>query len=683
MTAYNISNMPSAMVRDEEEQRRAIFASCRRKKLWETLTLYAGTSLLCVATLYIVMDLGSGNLAVPFSAGGDSYFYSMVVKNLVENGKWYVNDFLGAPGRSELYDFPVPQFTQLAVLKLLSLFSSNFAVVLNLYFLLTFPLTAVASLAVLRHFDISPPSAVLASILFTFIPYHLMRGEVHLFLAAYYTIPLAILVALWLCTGKCLFHFQRTGGQPFITHNGAVALLICIITGMTEPYYAFFACWLLLVAAPAAKFRFGLRWAGWSAAILIAVVALSLTLALLPNFAYYRHAGRNPMVTERYPHEAEFYGLKITQLVLPATGHRLDGLAEVKQRYNEGTVPPYNESDTATLGLIGTCGFAGLLCYLALMAGGRASPLPSGLSILNAAAVLLGTIGGFGALFALFVSPQFRSLNRISVFIGFFCLFAVGLAFDRLGNHASRRIRMAAWVGVALLLALGIFDQTTDTFVPHYPDLETEYASDADFVGRIERAVPTHAMIFQLPYVPFPAYPPPNHMADYDELRGYLHSKTLRWSYGTMKGNREGDRWLRGVAAKPIDQLIQAVKAAGFSGLYIDRFGYADGAAELEAELSRILQERPEVSRNQRLSFFGLDGAFRENHKEDAAETQSSPRSAVNSDIQYLNSLYQELLFRSPDPGGLQNYLNELARGVSRDQVRQEIMSSREYRSKH
>ncbi len=67
-------------------------------------------------------------------------------------------------------------------------------------------------------------------------------------------------------------------------------------------------------------------------------------------------------------------------------------------------------------------------------------------------------------------------------------------------------------------------------------------------------------------------------MHDYDHFRGYLHSKNLRWSYGTIK-NRDGDRAQAVVAALPTEQFVQALAFAGFSGIYFDRDGYEDGGA--------------------------------------------------------------------------------------------------------
>lgn len=72
-----------------------------------------------------------------------------------------------------------------------------------------------------------------------------------------------------------------------------------------------------------------------------------------------------------------------------------------------------------------------------------------------------------------------------------------------------------------------------------------------------------------------------------------------------MKG-REGDQWYKGVAAKPVDAMAATLVFAGFDGIYIDRHGYEDRAAALEAQLTQLLSAGPIVSQNQRLAFFNL-----------------------------------------------------------------------------
>jgi phosphoglycerol transferase len=103
--------------------------------------------------------------------------------------------------------------------------------------------------------------------------------------------------------------------------------------------------------------------------------------------------------------------------------------------------------------------------------------------------------------------------------------------------------------------------------------------------------------------VPFPETPPVNRMVDYDELRGYLHSDDLRWSYGAVRGRNDPNAAL---AAEPVPALVRDAAAAGFAGIYVDRFGYVDQAAKLEGELATALGTKPLVSDNGRLAFYEL-----------------------------------------------------------------------------
>jgi phosphoglycerol transferase len=87
-------------------------------------------------------------------------------------------------------------------------------------------------------------------------------------------------------------------------------------------------------------------------------------------------------------------------------------------------------------------------------------------------------------------------------------------------------------------------------------------------------------------------------MVDYDHVRPYLHDHDLRWSYGAMKGRPEdlGDN---------VDTPAEA-KAAGYAGIEIDRFGYPDNGAAIEAQVRQASRGRPIVSPNGRLVFYRL-----------------------------------------------------------------------------
>lgn len=556
-------------------------------------SLYIMVAALCVLILCVFFKIWRADLRVPFYYSGDSLFYTMFIRTTIDNGWYWQNPALGAPGHLLMYDFPGLDNDVTVLILLLSIFTHNAMLVLNLIYLLTFPLIALASFYVLRQFDLSPGPAMFCSVLYAFLPYHFMRNETHFLLSAYFVVPLAVLVVLWVTAGELA---PRT--KKFL-----IAIVICVLLGSSGIYYPFFFCFLLGVGGVVGSLKLQRLRPLLLAFVFIGVTCATIGINLSPSIIYkYRHGDAG--VLKRSPGEAERYGLRISQLILPVTGYRIHRLDQIKRFHNAATL--ITENDTASLGLVGSIGFLALLAQLLH----RKELVPGSggvfhdLSVLNIFAVLLGIIGGFGFLFALFVSSGIRSLNRISTYIGFFALMAVGLGLEYIYRRTTRG-RTVFYVLIAIVLILAFLDQTIPQYRPDYSGTTAEFVSDADFVSRIEGSVPAGAMIFQLPYLPFPESPGLNKMHDYDHFRGYLHSKNLRWSYGTIR-NREGDRALQEVAALPIEEFLQTLAFAGFSGIYLDRDGYEDAGAAKESELSNVLQTKPVVSQNGRLVFFNL-----------------------------------------------------------------------------
>ncbi len=172
----------------------------------------------------------------------------------------------------------------------------------------------------------------------------------------------------------------------------------------------------------------------------------------------------------------------------------------------------------------------------------------------------------------------------MSICIAFLALAAVAIGLDELIALLRRRYRAKAELGRLIVACLILFalisayDQIPD-WTPDYRASADSFNSDADFVHAIESAVPRGSRIFQLPYMPFPESTPPGLMADYDLFRGYLHSSTLCWSYGAVRG-RPGDIAYRDLAQLPPPQLVAALRSQNYSGIYLDRAGVTDPAYE-------------------------------------------------------------------------------------------------------
>ena len=206
---------------------------------------------LCTVILAWVLDLRHLSLNVPFDYQGDGLLYHTWVKGMMENG-WYLhNPALGAPDGCDMHDFPMPDTLHFLCLKLLS-FSCGYFTACNLYFLLTFPLTTFTTLLVLRHLRVSYPTGLVVSLLFTFLPYHMLRATGHLFLGAYYLVPLAVMIVFWVFDDAPLLKQESPGRAAWrrLTPRAWASGLICLLLASAGIYYAAFACFFFLLRRP-------------------------------------------------------------------------------------------------------------------------------------------------------------------------------------------------------------------------------------------------------------------------------------------------------------------------------------------------------------------------------------------------------------------------------------------------
>lgn len=579
---------------------------------WKTVAAYAVAVLLTLLFLAWALKLWQSDLRVPLTYYGEAKFNAMLVKGVLDFG-WHVhNPAMAAPDSLDLRDVPMSDNNLFFVLiKLTGLFTNDYGLALNLFYLLSFPLVTLCAMVALRHFGISFPAAIFASVLYSLLPYHFVRGQHHLFLAAYFLVPLAVMVVLWMATGK-LSLIDETTGKLRLNWRAPkliASIVICLMISAGGTYYAYFTCFFLLVAGGAVALQHRQAKLLLLPVALIAVIFGGLMINLLPSALYLRQNGETSIV-RRHAIDAETYSLRLSQLLLPVSGHRLFLFAKLKAAFNQRLF--INENDDATLGAIGVIGFLTLFGWLLIrkpeithLDRDGTGGLLSHLSVLNLAAVLLSTFGSLGALVALIITTKIRAYNRISVFIAFFSLLTVAWLLDQFARRFVKTgTGQIVFTGcLAVLLVLGTLDQTADRFIPDYPKIKAEFDSDAKFMHQLQTSVPGGAMIFQLPFVPFPETPKVGRMFDYDHTRGYLHTHGLRWSYGAMKG-RAGEAWQKLLTSKPTNEMVEGIALSGFQGLYLNRNGYND--EKIQGEIESLLGKPQLVSDDGKLVFFDL-----------------------------------------------------------------------------
>ncbi len=572
---------------------------------------------LCLGAMVPVLRLHRADLSVPFQYENwpDTFPILAMIKSLDDCGWWMTNDHLGAPGRLEFHDHPHNPTVHMLIIKGLTLFGGGPARAVNLYFLLSFPLVALAAYAALRAAGAGRPAAGACALLYAFLPYHLWRNLSHLFLAAYFTVPLVGLLLAWLASGAGLFLARGPDGRvrARLGWREAAAALACLAVGLDFPYYPIFALFFLLLGAAVAA----LRQRDWpalgSGLILAGLTAASMAANLAPNVAYRMRHGPNlagdHVATARPWTDSEIYALKPIQLILPCEGHRLPWFRALHDKYANGSITRPNEGGSAALGAFGSLGLLLLLSALAWARpdGPPAERVQHFYAVLTAAALTVGVVGGFAVLPGLFGHTVVRCYNRMSVFLAFFALAALALALDWALRRfpASPRGRLGGLALLGAVLYLGIADQTGLTRIEKPEEARPAWDRDAEFVARVEEAVPPGSMIFQLPHIALCSYTNRAHqMREYSHLRGYLHSRSLRWSFGAMHG-RPAAMLQAAVAALPPGGMLEALACLGFAGVYVDRHGYPDGGAACERVLRGACGE-PIVSRDGRLAFYTL-----------------------------------------------------------------------------
>jgi hypothetical protein len=594
--------------------------SARAPPRWLTRELAPALAAAALASLagFLVLQLWKAHLQAPFVIGGDSTFPLLVIKDIMTHGWDLTNPNLGAPFGQELYDYPATSGDSLylVMIKVLGLPFSNPALVLNLFFLLGFPLIAVVAYGVLRRLGVSAGVAVVCATLYAVLPFHFGSGETHVFLSSYFLVPVCCYLVLAVLDGRELFARdpRRAGLRAYLTWRSAAAGALLLAIGSSDNYFALFTVALVVPAALLTFLATRHRRALTGALVAAAIVLGAVTLNALPTIVYTLEHGRNPVAGRRLPQESEVWGFSLATLVLPIEGNRVPPLAHLAQRYNTTTLMPASgpasEPTWTNLGLVGTLGLAWLVVTLVLrcVGGAEAAADPRGprAALVATSAFLIGTVGGLGTVFAYVVNPQLHAPDRIVVFLAFYALFGAALGLDRL--RARLAARSAGGLGAAYSIALlgaillvGVLAQTSPKMVPEYAGVATRYAHEGAFIHEIEAQVPHDASIFQIPHVPFPEGSDPPGVGEYEDLFGSLHSNTLRWSGGAIEG-RPTD-WVPALLKKPMPQILEGISATGFAGIYLETHAVAHSVL---AALPGMVGSPPLTSPEGQYTFFNL-----------------------------------------------------------------------------
>lgn len=559
-------------------------AWCAANRVWTVAALAQPTAYLDPEKCDVIHALAM------MKAGTKGEFLPLAWKNVSE---------LGAPYTANWNDWP---FVEELLVNAFALLAAAFGLFqgLNIAAMLGNSLAAVVFYVVARSAQCTPRWAFVGGLAYGLAPFIFAQQPFHITCEWVWQIPLFMPVWRWVSTPP---------GLAFGSPRFRRALGVGAITGLLNPYYTNIFCQLTLLGAAGQFYRSRSRAALLAALSVIGAAAVAFAAMNIDTWTYRLAHGPNPGALSREYRWMEIYGLKIKDLVIPPLTHRSDTFAAFSAAHRRAA-PLLDEAASYQ-------GIVGLACLVWLVSRAVRAMLDGRPAEVPAAAwqvlwiVLMFTTGGLNAILGAFGFTLFRGGSRYAIVILAITLMEAVRRLSQLEQASDAeagppRGRIAWAVAAVGACAVILWDQVPRP--PTVDDKETvarQVAADRDFTERMEAALPTGAMVFQLPVMEFPEVPAPG-VPPYDHFRPYLYSRDLRYSFGSMKG-RERERWQPAVQARffegaTLDQQANAIRCnpanaraavdellrLGFSAIYVNRNGFPDRAKGIEDVLLEL-----------------------------------------------------------------------------------------------
>ena len=532
-------------------------------------------SVIVFGLLVIVLRLWHWSPSVPLSMGGDNSFYLSIIRNLSRGHSLYVNHSLGVPTGQTLYDFPpVGELLNYGFLQAIALVTKNIGLTETLFYFSTFFFAAIAANVTARRLGIGRNLSIVIATLFAFLPYHFMKNVQHLMLSNYFVLPLILFAAL-----------EIIQPRAELTRRRRILLLLVLgaLAGGTGIYYAIFSFVLLCVVvvlsvANSKTWKSQIK----RCALYFIGMFLMILISAVPVFLYGMKNGFYKF--QRSFSDVEYYGLKIANLFRPIVDHRIGLFRSISAQFGPSYIPG---EPVEMLGIIGAVCLAGLFVFachsiFSTRSKSERELQVSLVAVVAVVAILFSVVDSFNTIFFVLGLNQIRVWARITPLIAF-CAFAFGAIFVERWWQKRNARNPIAYVGLcAVVLAIGIYDQTSTTYVPQYQLNSILWSREEAFTRAADQAFPAGSMVYQLPVVVFPENGPTVNMEDYAQSFPFIHGSKLRWSYGHMKTRpspfHEEAATLNG------SKLLNFLKSRDFVGLQITRRGFEDRGEKVIAD---------------------------------------------------------------------------------------------------
>ncbi len=567
-------------------------------------------SLISLGILYVFIGVVSAiafhldSLSAPiFYNNGDVVINLQGFASADRGGSLFFNDRLAAPFDGADYGVQTSlcgDFVSNIIAWFIMLFTDDEIVCLNLVILIAPFLSATSAYICLRKMKVSEFSSVLAAATFALCTFYFKRLG-HTVLLYTFPIPIVALICYWIYTDS---DFLVINKDFFKYKRNIIALCLCfLVAGASLFYYQFFSCFFILVIGIAAAVREHSPRYILKSAVMVCGVLFCLLIYMLPYIISVLQNGSVENQVRSFS-EAEVYALQIIQLFMPINSHGIGLLEDLRGKFY-GQAYFVNENETAYLGIWGIIGFIFLLVYLFAKKDNKSDKRLEMLSILNIFGILLGTFGGFSAIFSLVISSKIRGYNRISVFLVFFCCTAVSIAVDYLNEKIkSVKIRYVAAVGVSAFAIISVMEQIPEAYFGDFKQSSINALnSNRSFYSMVEETYSDteEAMIYQMPFCKYPEG------GSYDQIVGSIFSDKLRWSGGALENTMESN-WSKNESEKPIETQLEDAAILGFDGVCVYKNVIRDDAkfSRMIDEVGSLTGAQPAMKDDGSIAFFDI-----------------------------------------------------------------------------
>lgn len=588
-----------------------------------------------------VFQLWNKDIQVPISFQNDGLGAVATVKSMIEGEGIWQRSYWSAPFGEANYmvDYILP----LAFIKIITLFVKDAAVVINIFWGLTYVLTAITTYLLLRKLNVRYSVAILGSIIYNFLPYHYFRIE-HFWLCGCYIIPLAIWLILDAmgiveCSeDKALFAV----GKLKITKRVLINAIICILIGLNGIYYAVFTAMLILImsffrAIGEKRIKCVLTGLYDTCIIFIPIILFYVCPTLLWGNSQMGDAGATRSI-----YDIERYALKIMALFFPVQGHRVQALADFTEYYSE-VFNLNNESFTVVLGFIMSVGLiislVSLFCKKVFGSNGK---IITGIGQVNVVIMLIACQGGLAGYIGVFLTSAIRCFNRLSIFIAMGAIIVVCVILEAFLNKKQIK-RIGEIIIVGGLLIFGVLDQTSEQFGVYslfnpgeneyqlsYIEKEADYYQLSEYFSNIQEELGDGSTIYMLPRNPY--YGDTN--TPFAPIKAYVCSEDLNWSYSEWNAGYKS--FFEKIEMRGTEALLNTISLVDMSGIMVDKESYAseEEFKKVCMEIENLTGEDAYIDEGEQLYFYNIN-SYKENYLEQYTDDELEVmRSAITDQVE-------------------------------------------------